>query len=275
MFSRHEIEKLREIFQPSPIKQTHPFAVPILTALLGLGAGFILANKQGEEARKNTKMDRRIIAIREVSELVYRKGPMLEETILNAWETADSELTAVNANPAWPCKPEEACSSEQFTENQREAGDLAEKARQVVNEADQLLAEIATEDAVMSSLFKNGGPSRFTVEFPAALKMTLKEKAKLIGEAMSPYKPPPAPALSGRRTTPFHKDKGESGKGQRWPIPPEAMKYFKTLQAQTRDLAIFQLRLSEDAFENRDELIGSQLLLLYNRTKFAIEHLDQ
>ena len=261
--SNREIEKLRSIFQPpAPTKQIYPLLVPILTALLSFTAGYVLAGKQGDEARRTAKIDRRITAIREASEFVYRKGPLLEDRIYSAWEDVDSMLSEVNSNPQWPFKISGGSTPAELTEVERRVQTVTDSARKINDEAEQLLADGAVDEAIMISLFEGTRSFHVVSDVPAELKMTLQEKAKM----SNPFLPKllEIPSLSrGARV------------GKTYHLTPEEIKALKAVQSnsQVTDKAILQL--SKNILEDRDQRLRNQLASLNSRAKFAIEHLDK
>jgi hypothetical protein len=228
--------------------------------------GYLLAGKQGDEARKTAKIDRRITAIREASELVYRRGPALEDKIYFAWGEVDSILTAVNSNSQWPYNPVGASLVGEIMEAERKAQAVIDSATKTDAEADQLLADGAIEEAFMSSLFEGSGSRRFPLDVPVELEMTLQEKARVA--AFGTPKLSAIQPLSGRPLTVPQNDHSAI-------LTPEASEHLKALQTNIRELVKDQLQLSKTALEGHDQLVRNQLVSLYNSGKFAIEHLNQ
>jgi hypothetical protein len=222
----------------------------------------------GEEARKTAKIDRRITAIREASELIYRGGPVQANNILRVWLDVDSMLTAVNSNSQWPYNAEGGTLVGEMQEAERKAQAAIDSAAKTGAETDQLLIDGTITEAFMSSLFEGSGSLVFASEAPLQLKMTLQEKAK-IANSNAP-KLSAIPPLSGRPLTvpdPKHTNSAF--------LTPEAVEQLRLVQKNIRELMKSQLQPSKERLEVRDRLLRRQLVSLHSRMKFAAEHLDQ
>ncbi len=142
--SKLERARLHSILQPPPNAQSaHPWLLLVvggaISAVIGLATNLILVSRQGDEARKTAKIDRRIAAVQQASELIYRKGSQVRLNLREAWLDVSDAVSDVESDPFWPHAAGEAITIPAKRQQAETAVQVS--ARKTIDEAKDFLAE--------------------------------------------------------------------------------------------------------------------------------------
>jgi hypothetical protein len=262
--SRRDIARMRSLFRSIPtVTQSDAYLGVVLAAVLAFAANTIVTYVQASQARKTQRVDHRIVAIRELSELIYRRGPALEEKLLATYEDVESALSTINSNAVWPMKASGSTLAE-MEEAERVPKKAIDGAIRIRSDEDGFISDAQVESAALNSLFKRLSNASILSDVP-----------QFITESLEQREPPPekvslspVPPLSGKPL--IVKRFGNSGI-----MSKEAREHINALNTNTREINVHYLQSAKDDLRSEDQTVRDDLRILYEKMKFAIQHLEE